>query len=194
MVGQGGFRGTCSSYLALLRVGDRIIAGVRRPNTPFKLPEDPARPIVMIAAGTGIAPFRGFVQDRAHRMARGETLGRALLFFGCDHPEVDLLYRDELRAWEATGAVTLLPAFFRAPDGDVTFVQHRLWSERARVAAAIDENAKIFVCGDGARMAPAVRDTLVRIQEERTQCGAADADAWLRARESAGDFVADVFG
>lgn len=180
--GHGRFRGACSTYLAGLRPGDRVAVGVRSPSAPFHPPADNAVPMILIGAGTGIAPLRGFIEDRA---LRPESPGETLLFFGCDHPDVDFLYRDE---WP--GFVEVFPAFFQQPDGEITFVQHRLWAERARVHALIERGARVFLCGDGARMAPAVRAALLQIRAEH----APDAEAWLAALERDGRFVSDVFG
>ena len=191
--GQGRFQGTCSSYLARLRPGEQVAVAVRRPNVPFHPPASNAAPIVMVGAGTGLAPFRGFLQERALRHARGETAGPALLFFGCDHPEVDFLYRDELAAWEREGVVKTRPAFFRLPEGDVSFVQHRLWKEREQVKELLDQGALFFICGDGQRMAPAVKETLARIHQERVGGSAEEASAWLVDMEQRGRLVADVF-
>ena len=192
--GRGRYRGICSSYLAGLRVGDQAAVAIRSPNVPFHPPASSATPVVMICAGTGLAPFRGFLQERAARRAAGEATGEALLFFGCDHPDVDFLYRDEIAAWERDGVVTVLPAFFRQPDGDVTFVQHRLWQERARFRDVFARGATVYLCGDGERMAPAVRETLVRMHREETGCTDDEAAAWLRTLEREGRYVPDVFG
>ena len=195
--GQGRFRGACSTYLARLSAGDRIAVAVRRPNAPFRAPADNATPMILIGAGTGIAPLRSFLQERA---SRAEPRGPAMLFFGCDHPEVDFLYRDEFAAMEAAGFLELYSAFSRQPvadaDGEIAFVQHRLWHERARVHAAIEQGAHVFLCGDGERMAPAVRATLVRMHAELAEStgGAlAEGERWLADLERAGRFVSDVF-
>jgi cytochrome P450/NADPH-cytochrome P450 reductase len=150
--------------------------------------------MVMICAGTGLAPFRGFLQERAIQAAAGQRVGRALLFFGCDHPDADLLYREELEAWQRAGVVDVRPAFTYAPDGDVTFVQHRVWKDRADVAELFRQGATVYVCGDGRRMAPAVRDTLVRIYEEASRVTRAEAEQWAdQVEREHGRFVADVF-
>jgi cytochrome P450 / NADPH-cytochrome P450 reductase len=149
--------------------------------------------VILVAAGTGLAPFRGFIEDRAQRQRAGEPAGPALLFFGCDHAEVDFLYRDELRRWEAEGVVTVLPAFCRQPDGAVTFVQHRLWRERAQVRALLAAGATFYVCGDGQRMAPAVRETLLRIHQDATACTEEQATAWLTTLEHQSRYLTDVF-
>ncbi|WP_257459637.1 bifunctional cytochrome P450/NADPH--P450 reductase [Archangium lipolyticum] len=191
--GRGRFHGTCSSYLARLSPGEQVAVAVHTPNVPFHPPVSNATPIIMVGAGTGLAPFRGFIQERALRHARGEAAGPALLFFGCDHPDVDFLYRDELAKWEREGVVKVLSAFFRQPEGDVTFVQHRLWKEREQVKALLDEGALFFICGDGRLMAPAVRETLARIHQEAVGCSAEEAAAWLTGMEKQGRLVTDVF-
>jgi cytochrome P450/NADPH-cytochrome P450 reductase len=191
--GRGRFYGTCSSYLARLRVNEQVAVAIRTPNAPFHPPASNATPIVMICAGTGLAPFRGFVQERALRHERGEPAGPALLFYGCDHPDVDFLYRDELTRWERDGVVTLLPAYFRKPEGDITFVQHRVWQERDRIRELYMKGATFYLCGDGQRMAPAVRKTLEKIYQETVDCSDEDAAKWLLEMEHQGRYVPDVF-
>jgi cytochrome P450/NADPH-cytochrome P450 reductase len=183
--GNGRFRGACSSYLARLAPNEQVAVTVRRPNQPFRPPADNSAPMILIGAGTGIAPLRGFIEDRALREGPGETL----LFFGCDHPEVDFLYRDELPSF-----VEVFPAFFRKPEGEIAFVQHRLWAERARVHALIESGAYVFLCGDGARMAPAVREVLLSLRRTEASTNEHDAREWLAQIELDGRFVSDVFG
>jgi len=133
------------------------------------------------------------VQERAARHRAGEKAGPALLFFGCDHPDVDLLYRDELEGWEKEGVVSLYPAFFKKPEGEITFVQHRLWQEREIVRDVFRKGAIFFLCGDGQYMAPAVRKTLEDIYREAVNCTEEQAAAWLVQMERAGRYVPDVF-
>ncbi|HJQ59858.1 MAG TPA: cytochrome P450 [Vineibacter sp.] len=191
--GRGQYRGACSSYLSRMKAGDQVPVAIKTPNVPFHPPASNATPVVMICAGTGLAPFRGFVQERALRHAAGEKAGPALLFFGCDHPDVDFLYRDELEAWQRDGIVTLLPAFFRQPDGDIKFVQHRLWQDREKVVALFRQGAIVFLCGDGQNMAPAVRKTLADMYQETVGCSADEASTWLAGMERSGRYVPDVF-
>jgi cytochrome P450/NADPH-cytochrome P450 reductase len=149
---------------------------------------------VLICAGSGIAPFRGFLQERSIQKSNGRKVGPALLFFGVDHPDVDFLYRDELAAWERDGVVTVLPAFSARPEGDVSFVQHRVWSERARIAKLFQEGATVFVCGDGKQMAPAVRDTLIKTYREASGASEDEAHVWADVIErEQGRYVSDVF-
>ncbi|MCA0350430.1 MAG: cytochrome P450 [Chloroflexi bacterium] len=192
--GKGQFYGTCSSYLARLQVGDQIAVSLRQPHIPFRPPSANSTPLLMICAGTGLAPFRGFIQERVARQAQGEALGPNALFFGCDHPEVDLLYHEQIQAWQQAGVLKFSPAFYRQPIGEVSFVQHRLWQERQYVWSLIEQGAVIAVCGDGRSMAPAVRETLARIYAEATGSEQAAGMAWIAEIEQAGRYVADVFG
>ncbi|MFC4015532.1 hypothetical protein ACFOY2_50565 [Nonomuraea purpurea] len=84
--GEGAFRGTASSYLQRVRPGDRIVATVTSPSDAFRPPADTGTPVIMIAAGSGIAPFRGFIRARMVAAAAGQDVGPTVLFFGCRHP------------------------------------------------------------------------------------------------------------
>ena len=130
----------------------------------------------MIGPGTGLAPFRGFLQERAARKAKGASLGPAMLFFGCRHPDQDYLYADELKAFAAAGITELHTAFSRA-EGPKTYVQHLVAAQKDRVWSLIEQGAIIYVCGDGGKMEPDVKAALVAIYRERK---GADAEAGLR--------------
>lgn len=193
--GNGQYRGACSNFLAGLEPGTRINVGLRSPGHAFYPPADPTTPLILIAAGSGIAPFRSFIQERACQKSTQET-GPILLFFGCDHPDVDFLYRDELNAWAAQGIVEIYPAFSQKPAGhdqEISFVQHRLWAERTRVLERLDQGAHVFVCGDGSKMVPAVRETLIRIHQQHAQCSSAEAEGWLESLAQQQRYLTDAF-
>jgi cytochrome P450/NADPH-cytochrome P450 reductase len=96
--------------------------GVRSSAAAFHLPADPSVPVVMFAAGSGIAPMRGFIQERAIQVASGRQVGKTILFYGCRSPEEDYLYaNDDLKEWTDSGVVEVRPAFSRA--GDKSYVQ-----------------------------------------------------------------------
>jgi len=175
--GMGDYHGVCSSHLATRRPGDAVHAVVRE-NPGFHMPDDPTTPLIMIGPGTGLAPFRGFLQQRAALRERGTALGEALLLFGCRHPEQDYLYRDELEAAAAAGLTDLEVAFSRH-GGERRYVQDQLLQRREHVAAMIESGAVVYVCGDGARMEPDVKRALARVYEETHDTDAATADAWL---------------
>jgi cytochrome P450/NADPH-cytochrome P450 reductase len=161
----------------------------------FHPPASPTAPVVLACAGSGIAPFRGFLQDRALQAAeQGVTPGPALLFFGCDAPDSDFLYRDELAAWERDGVVSVRPAFSHAPVDGVRYVQDRIWADRAEVAGLFRAGATVYVCGDGRRMAPGVHEICVRIYCEVTGANETDGLTWLDAMQREHSrYIPDVF-
>lgn len=190
--GKGVYRGTGSGHLNTVAPGDTIHARVQPCREAFRI--DDSTPVVMIAAGTGLAPFRGTIADRTAALAAGAQLAPALCYFGCDAPDVDYLHADELRAAENAGAVSLRPAFSAAPEGEVTFVQHRVAAEADEVWALLDAGARVFVCGDGSRMAPGVREAFRTLYRDRTP-GADDtaAERWLNTLMADGRYVEDVY-
>ncbi|MFF8404193.1 cytochrome P450 [Streptomyces sp. NPDC015684] len=190
--GKGRYRGTGSGHLASLRPGDTVHARVQPCREVFRV--DGSAPVVMVAAGTGLAPFRGTVADRAAARSRGEELPPALLYFGCDAPDADYLHAGELRAAEAAGAVRLRPAFSAAPENGAAFVQHRIAAEAEEVWQLLGAGARVYVCGDGARMAPGVRDAFRTLYRERTPgTDEAAARRWLDSLVADGRYVEDVY-
>ena len=169
-----------------------IHATVRETKAGFRLPDDASVPIIMVGPGTGLAPFRGFLQERAARKAKGASLGPAMLFFGCRHPDQDFLYADELKTFEASGIVELHTAFSRT-EAPKTYVQHLVAAQKDRVWSLIEQGGIVYVCGDGGKMEPDVKAALVAIYRERI---GGDADAALRWIEDLGAknrYVLDVW-
>ncbi|MGW1600706.1 bifunctional cytochrome P450/NADPH--P450 reductase [Streptomyces eurythermus] len=190
--GKGRYRGTGSGHLASLRPGDTVYARVQPCREAFRV--DGSAPVVMVAAGTGLAPFRGAVADRLAALRAGAELPPALLYFGCDAPDADYLHADELRAAERAGAIALRPAFSAAPVNGAAFVQHRIAAEADEVWRLLSAGARVYVCGDGARMAPGVREAFRTLYREHTpDADAAQADRWLDALVADGRYVEDVY-
>jgi cytochrome P450 / NADPH-cytochrome P450 reductase len=190
--GRGTYKGVCSNFLAGRRAGDTVHATVRETKAGFRLPDDSSLPIIMIGPGTGLAPFRGFLQERADRKQKGASLGPAMLFFGCRHPDQDYLYADELKAFAADGVTELFTAFSRG-DGPKTYVQHLITAQQEKVWRLIEQGAIVYVCGDGGKMEPDVKAALVAIYRER---GGADADAgqrWIEDMGTKNRYVLDVW-
>ncbi|OIK29228.1 bifunctional cytochrome P450/NADPH--P450 reductase [Streptomyces malaysiense] len=192
--GRGTFRGTGSGYLNAVRPGDTVYARIQPCREAFRIDPDAATPVIMIAAGTGLAPFRGAIADRLAHAAQGGELAPALCYFGCDAPDADYLHGEELRSAELAGVVRMRPAFSEAPVDGRMFVQHRIAAEADEVWQLLGAGAKVYVCGDGSRMAPGVCDAFRAIYTERTPgADAADAAAWLDSLIAGGRYVQDVY-
>jgi cytochrome P450 / NADPH-cytochrome P450 reductase len=190
--GRGIYKGICSNYLAGRRAGETVYATLRETKAGFRLPADPAVPIIMIGPGTGLAPFRGFLQERAALKARGAPLGPAMLFFGCRHPERDYLYADELKGFAADGITELHTAFSRG-EGPKTYVQNLIAAGKDRVWALIEQGAIVYVCGDGGKMEPDVKATLVSIYRERSGADASAGQRWIDDLGAKNRYVLDVW-
>jgi cytochrome P450 / NADPH-cytochrome P450 reductase len=190
--GRGVYKGICSNYLAGRRTSETIHATVRETRAGFRLPDDAAVPIIMIGPGTGLAPFRGFLQERAALKAKGANLGPAMLFFGCRHPDQDFIYADELKAFEASGISELHTAFSRA-EGPKTYVQNLVEAQKDRVWSLIEQGAIVYVCGDGGRMEPGVKAALVAIYRERAGADAEAGQRWIDDLGSKNRYVLDVW-
>jgi cytochrome P450/NADPH-cytochrome P450 reductase len=191
--GKGHYEGVCSTYLA--RHGsDSVIEGfIRSPHMPFRPPEDTQTPIIMIGPGTGIAPFRGFLQERATLQTNGKQLGKAMLFFGCRNPDQDFLYQDELEAFEAQGVVKLYTAFSRVEGQAKCYVQDKIKQHSDDIWQLVQQGAVIYVCGDGGKMEPAVRQALMSVYQEHTGGSAPEGEQWLNALRDNQRYLADVW-
>lgn len=192
--GLGEHRGFASGYMAGVGPGDQVFGFVRRPNPPFAPPVDPTVPMLLIGPGTGFAPLRGFLQERAMQQADGAGVATSLLVVGCRHPDHDWFCRAEMERWQADGVADLLLACSAVASHPWRFVQDALWAEQTRVWAMLEAGAQVFLCGDGRFMAPAVRDTLIRIWMQQVGGEHAQGSAWLQQLIEDGRFHQDVFG
>ncbi|MEM6619564.1 MAG: flavodoxin domain-containing protein, partial [Pseudomonadota bacterium] len=190
--GRGRFQGVATTFLAAQAPGAQVHASVRATSDTFHLPKDPAAPVIMVGPGTGIAPFRGFLQERATLRAEGCAMGPAMLFFGCRHPKQDYIYQEELEAYAADGLCDLHVAFSRAEKSKV-YVQDLIRQERDRVWELLEAGARVFVCGDGSRMEPDVRRALTLLYSEEKDVSPEAADAWMDQMSAEGRYVLDVW-
>ena len=168
------------------RSGDSLNVFVR-PNPHFRLPNDPAAPVVMIGAGTGVAPYRGFLQEREATGAKGHNW----LIFGHRHFLYDFLYQLEIQDWLATGVLGRLDLASSRDQPEKRYVQHVLWEQRAVLRAQLAEGATVYLCGDAKHMGHDVEATLTRILGEGK-----DASAGQQALDgliSAGRYKKDVY-
>ena len=158
-------------------------------NEGFRLPGDPATPIVMIGAGTGAAPYRAFLADRE---ATGAT-GRNWLFFGDRSFEFDFLYQSEWLAWRRSGLLSRLDVAFSRDQAEKVYVQHRLREQASELWRWLQEGAHLYICGDATHMAPDVEAALLDIA---TRQGGFDADGardYLRQLQRERRYQKDVY-
>jgi cytochrome P450 / NADPH-cytochrome P450 reductase len=184
--------GVCSGYLEGRDAQSTIFAFVRSPSIPFHPPACPRDPMIMVAAGTGLAPFRGFLQEQARRQDAGMPIVPSILFFGLRDPARDLLYGEELREYERRGLVHIVLAPSQAPGIHRTYVQDAIIRESALVHATLEEGARIYVCGDAQRMAPAVRAAFEEVV--RRHEGDGQAEGWLARMRDEDRYLEDIWG
>ncbi|MFJ3669557.1 sulfite reductase flavoprotein subunit alpha [Streptomyces sp. NPDC090106] len=187
--GERTYGGVASTYLA-----DRIGAGgdvgvFVQPNASFGVPADDSAPMVMIGPGTGIAPFRGFLHERA---ARGAT-GRNWLFFGDQHRATDFVYEDELTGLRDSGVLTELDLAFSRDQAEKVYVQTRMRERSRELYAWLEEGAHLYVCGDATRMAKDVETALLGVISEQRGRGDDDAAEYLAGLRRAKRYVRDVY-
>ncbi|MDO5500708.1 MAG: hypothetical protein Q4F67_13610 [Propionibacteriaceae bacterium] len=181
------FTGVASAFLQEVAPGDVLYAKVIECQESFRLPGGDT-PAILISAGTGLAPFRAAIAART--VIPG---GPLLCYFGCRHPDVDFLHRDELAAAHADGVISLRPAFSRAPEGGVRYVQHAIERDGDEIWHLLQDGAHVRVCGDGRLMAPDVRAAFRRLHRKHTGGSEEDAEAWLRELMASGRYVEDVW-
>lgn len=191
--GRGEYGGVASNYLAQCQKGDDIACFVRHPQSGFQLPENPETPIIMIGPGTGIAPFRGFLQARHSQKKQGIKLGEAHLYFGCRHPEQDYLYHAELEQNEKEGIVTVHTAFSRLEEHPKTYVQDLMKKDGSKLIHLLDKGARLYLCGDGSRMAPDVEETLCSGYQKVHAVSNQEARNWLDNLQRTGQYAKDVW-
>ena len=191
--GHGEFAGVCTNYLRRQAEGSVIYAFVKDTKSAFRLPDDPGVPIIMIGPGTGLAPFRGFLQERAALKAEGAEIGKSLLFFGCRHPQQDFIYEEELLRFEQQGVTTLATSFSRVEGQQKCYVQNEIYARRDEVWQMIEDGAIVYVCGDAARMAPDVRRTFAAVYREKTGAGETEAERWLNDLAAQNRYLVDVW-
>ena len=182
--------GVCSTYLGLRAAAGEEVQVYLHANRNFRLPDDDQAPIVMIGPGTGIAPFRAFLQERRGRGAAGS---RSWLFFGNPHRATDFLYRDELEAWLRDGTLGRLTTAFSRDQRHKVYVQHRIAEHGAELFRWLEEGAHLYVCGDAERMAPDVDEALRKVIGDHGGGGAAAAAAYLLDLKRARRYQRDVY-
>lgn len=181
--------GVCSGGITeRLQVGDEIPVYVHA-NPHFKLPEDTSVPIIMIGAGTGIAPFRSFMQQRVAEYAKGKTW----LFFGDQHEATDFLYRNEWEDYLKEGTLTNLSVAFSRDTEQKVYVQHRLKQHAAEVFEWLEQGAFLYVCGDKSTLAIGVDEALLEIVQQQGQLTEEEAVNYIAQLKKDKRYQKDVY-
>lgn len=191
--GQGEYKGIASNYLANLKPGEEVVMFIRTPESGFDLPDQADVPIVMVGPGTGVAPFRGFLQARRVLKEQGQQVGEAHLYFGCRNPEHDFLYKNELEAAQQEGLVQLHTAFSRVDGQDKCYVQHLMRDDAHKLIPLLEQGGHLYICGDGSKMAPDVEATLKQAYIDISGKSAEQTDAWLERLQQEGRYAKDVW-
>lgn len=186
--GNGQRQGGASSYLTQRLKEDGEVKVFIEHNNNFKLPDD-STPIIMIGPGTGVAPFRSFLQERESRSA----LGKNWLFFGDRHFTQDFLYQVEWQKYLKDGVLTDLDVAFSRDQKEKIYVQHRLLENASKVWEWITEGAHIYVCGDAGNMAKDVNNSLIEIVKKEGQLNQQEAEQFINQLRKEKRYQKDVY-
>jgi sulfite reductase (NADPH) flavoprotein alpha-component len=182
-------KGVASTYLAdLVKPGDAV-AVYTHSNKNFRLPASAETPIIMVGPGTGVAPFRAFVEHRAPV----EKKGKSWLFFGDQRYSYDFLYQLEWQEHLASGALTKLDVAFSRDQPEKIYVQNRLLEKGKELYAWLQEGAHFYVCGDASRMAHDVHEALLSIVEKEGKLSREQAEAYVEELKKSKRYQRDVY-
>ena len=181
-------KGVASTDAAERRVVGTTMPITVRANPHFRLPA-PQTPIIMIGPGTGVAPFRAFLQEREATAATGP----AWLFFGARRFTHDFLYQLEWQDWLKAGVLSRIDLAFSRDQRDKIYVQHRMWDARRELYGWLRDGAYLYVCGDAKAMAKDVHAMLLRVIAAQSGRDADGAAAYLRDMQRAGRYLRDVY-
>ena len=180
-------KGVCSSYLAE-RVGDTIPCYLH-PNKNFKLPEDSSTPIIMVGPGTGIAPFRAFIEERQATGAKGQNW----LFFGDRSQNTDYLYGNEWESYQKEGILNELDLAWSRDQQEKVYVQHKMLEKKAELWSWLQNGAVFYVCGDASRMAKDVDQALRTVAQDEGSMNEEEAATWIKALQKERRYLKDVY-
>ncbi|MEH7177644.1 assimilatory sulfite reductase (NADPH) flavoprotein subunit [Neobacillus vireti] len=182
-------KGVCSIFTAeRLQAGDSVPVYIQQ-NENFKLPESPDTPIIMVGPGTGVAPFRSFMQEREELGAEGKSW----MFFGDQHFVTDFLYQTEWQKWLKDGVLTKMDVAFSRDTAEKVYVQHRMLEQSRELFQWLQEGAHIYICGDEKNMANDVHQTLIQIIETEGGKSREDAEAYLADLQQQKRYQRDVY-
>jgi len=182
--------GTTSNYLARQLSGSTVYGFIRKPGIPFTLPVKPQTPVIMVATGSGIAPFRGFLQERAVLAASGQQLGKAILFFGVRDTGSNLLYRDELNELASRAQTEVVIAASDDPVLPQAWVQDKVAERADQVWSLLESGATTYVCGDARTVAPAIRECFINMARNN---GIQNPEDWMATMRDENRFLEDIW-
>ena len=182
-------KGVASTYLADDALKGSKVSVYVHPNKNFRLPENDNTSVIMVGPGTGIAPFRAFIEERAETECAGENW----LFFGDQNYNEDFLYQTELQDYLKEGHLSRLDVAFSRDQPEKIYVQHKMLENASEIWRWLETGAHFYVCGDASRMAKDVHDTLLRIIETQGDMNADDAAAYLTALKKDKRYQRDVY-
>lgn len=181
-------QGVASTFISDRAAGKSVPIYFQKAHN-FALPEDSLVPIVMIGPGTGIAPFRAFLQERHQQGAEGNSW----LFFGNPHEETDFLYREEFEAFLNEGVLSKLTTAFSRDSENKVYVQDRIVEQAEPLWAWIQSGTHIYVCGDATHMAAAVHEALTHVIEKGSGCKKTEASGYLANLSKEGRYQRDIY-
>ncbi|GAB6141479.1 sulfite reductase subunit alpha [Methylosoma difficile] len=182
-------KGVCSTFLADLVDNSTEVRCFFTPNKVFRVPEDNKLPIIMVGPGTGVAPFRAFLQERQFRNAEGKNW----LFFGDRNAATDFIYQDELLALQESGFLTRLDLAFSRDQEEKIYVQDRMHEHGAELFAWLEEGGYFFVCGDAYRMAKDVDKALHEVIAQHGKLSEQAAIDYVNQLKKDKRYVRDVY-
>ena len=182
-------KGVSSTFLGERRKVGSTAKIYVKPNRHYRLPADGHTPIIMIGAGTGIAPYRAFIEERVATGAKGKSW----LFFGERNFTNDFLYQLEWQDYLSSGDLSRIDVAFSRDQPEKIYVQHRLWERRMDIAGWLEDGAHLYVCGDEKGMAKDVDQTLVKILAEAAKGDEDTGRAKLKELAKAGRYQRDVY-
>lgn len=182
-------QGVCSILCAeRLQPGDTLPVYIQH-NQNFKLPQDPDTPIIMVGPGTGIAPFRSFMQEREEMGANGKSW----LFFGDQHFVTDFLYQTEWQKWLKDGVLTKMDVAFSRDTEEKVYVQHQMKKQSKELFEWLEQGAYVYICGDEKHMAHDVHNTLLSIIQEEGAMSKEKAESYLANLQQQKRYQRDVY-